>query len=130
MTTSLIGVRRLENYVGGEWVAASGDATPLYHAVTGDAIAEASTAGIDMGGVVEYARRVGGPALRKMTFHERALMLKAMAQTLMARKEEFYVVSAATGATKQDSWIDIEGGIGTLFAYASRGRREMPNERY
>ena len=72
--------------------------------------------------------RVGGPALRKMTFHERALMLKAMAQYLMARKDEFYLVSAATGATKQDSWVDIEGGIGTFFAYASRGRREFPNE--
>src|SRR5436305_13901840 len=65
-----------------------------------------------------------------MTFHERALMLKAMAQYLMARKDEFYLVSAATGATKQDSWIDIEGGIGTFFAYASRGRREFPNETF
>jgi oxepin-CoA hydrolase/3-oxo-5,6-dehydrosuberyl-CoA semialdehyde dehydrogenase len=65
-----------------------------------------------------------------MTFHERALMLKAMAQYLMSRKDEFYAVSAATGATKSDSWVDIEGGIGTLFAYASRGRRELPNERF
>src|SRR5205823_2523212 len=68
--------------------------------------------------------------LRRMTFHDRALMLKAVAQHLMARKDEFYLVSAATGATKQDSWVDIEGGIGTFFAYASRGRREFPNETF
>ena len=122
--------RRLENYVCGEWVAGTGQATDLFHAVTGDKIAEATTNGIDFGAMVEYAKRVGGPALRRLTFHERALMLKAMAQYLMARKDEFYAVSAATGATKSDSWVDIEGGIGTLFAYASRGRREFPNERF
>jgi oxepin-CoA hydrolase / 3-oxo-5,6-dehydrosuberyl-CoA semialdehyde dehydrogenase len=80
--------------------------------------------------MVRYAKEVGGPALRRLTFHARALMLKAVAQRLIARKDEFYLVSAATGATKQDSWIDIEGGIGTLFAYASRGRREFPNESF
>ena len=122
--------RRLENYVCGEWVTGTGKATDLYHAVTGDKIAEATTNGVDFGGMVDYAKRVGGPALRRMTFHERALMLKAMAQYLMARKDEFYAVSAATGATRSDSWVDIEGGIGTLFAYASRGRREFPNERF
>jgi len=122
--------RRLENYVNGQWVAGTGSATDLFHAVSGEKIAEATTGGIDFKGMVDYATRVGGPALRKMTFHERALMLKAMAQYLMSRKDEFYLVSAATGATKSDSWVDIEGGIGTLFAYASRGRRELPNERF
>jgi oxepin-CoA hydrolase / 3-oxo-5,6-dehydrosuberyl-CoA semialdehyde dehydrogenase len=122
--------RRLESYVQGEWVAGSGRAVDLFHAVTGERIGDASTAGIDFKGVVEHARRVGGPALRRLTFHERALMLKAMAQHLMARKDEFYLISAATGATKQDSWTDIEGGIGTFFAYGSRGRRELPNERF
>jgi oxepin-CoA hydrolase / 3-oxo-5,6-dehydrosuberyl-CoA semialdehyde dehydrogenase len=122
--------RRLENFVRGEWVAGGGKATDLFHAVTGEKIAEATTSGIDYGSMVEYATRVGGPALRRMTFHERALMLKAIAQNLMARKDEFYLVSAATGATKQDSWVDIEGGIGTFFAYASKGRREFPNERF
>jgi oxepin-CoA hydrolase/3-oxo-5,6-dehydrosuberyl-CoA semialdehyde dehydrogenase len=122
--------RRLENYVRGEWVAGTGSMTDLYHAVTGEKVAETSTNGIDFKAMVEYAKRMGGPALRKMTFHERALMLKALAQYLMARKDEFYVVSAATGATKQDSWVDIEGGIGTFFAYASRGRREFPNETF
>jgi oxepin-CoA hydrolase/3-oxo-5,6-dehydrosuberyl-CoA semialdehyde dehydrogenase len=122
--------RQLENYVMGEWSAGTGRMTELFHAVTGAKIAETSTGGVDFSGMVDYAKRVGGPALRAMTFHERALTLKAMAQYLMARKDEFYVVSAATGATKQDSWVDIEGGIGTFFAYASRGRREFPNERF
>src|SRR5215467_3308692 len=122
--------RQLENFVMGEWVPGSGKMAELYHAVTGAKIAETSTGGVNFGAMVDYAKRVGGPALRKMTFHERALMLKAMAQYLMARKDEFYLVSAATGATKQDSWVDIEGGIGTFFAYASRGRREFPNERF
>lgn len=122
--------RRLGNYAQGEWLIGEGRATDLHHAVTGEKVAEATTGGIDFAGMVEYAKRVGGPALRRLTFHERALMLKAMAQHLMARKDEFYLVSAATGATKTDSWVDIEGGIGTFFAYASRGRREMPNERF
>ena len=122
--------RQLENYVRGEWVAGAGRLTDLFHAVTGEKVAETSTGGVDFAGMVEYAKRVGGPALRRMTFHERALMLKAVAQYLMARKDEFYLVSAATGATKQDSWVDIEGGIATFFAYASRGRREFPNERF
>ena len=122
--------RRLQNYVMGEWVTSSGQGTQLFHAVTGEPIGDASTSGIDFAAMVDYAKRVGGPALRRQTFHERALMLKAMAQYLMARKDEFYLVSSATGATKQDSWIDIEGGIGTFFAYASRGRRELPNETF
>ncbi len=122
--------RRLESFVEGEWVTGMGAAVDLYHAVSGERIGEASTGGVDFKGMVAYAKRVGGPALRTMTFHERALMLKAMAQYLMARKDEFYLVSAATGATKLDSWIDIDGGIGTFFAYASRGRREFPNETF
>src|SRR6266571_4821462 len=97
--------RRLLNYAEGEWVAGSGAGTDLVHAVTGEKIAEASTNGVDFGGMVAYAKRVGGPALRKLTFHERALMLKEMAKHLMARKDDFYLVSAATGATKQDSWV-------------------------
>ena len=122
--------RRLESFVRGEWVVGGGAGAELFHAVTGEKIADASTNGIDFKAMVEYATRTGGPALRRMTFHERALMLKAIAQYLMARKDEFYLVSAATGATKQDSWVDIEGGIGTFFAYASRGRREFPNETF
>jgi oxepin-CoA hydrolase/3-oxo-5,6-dehydrosuberyl-CoA semialdehyde dehydrogenase len=122
--------RRLLNYVQGEWVAGTGAGTLLHHAVTGEPVAEAGTSGVDFKGMVSHATRVGGPALRSMTFHARALMLKEMAKYLMTRKDEFYLVSAATGATKQDSWVDIEGGIGTFFAYGSRGRREFPNETF
>jgi len=121
---------RLKNYVQGEWVASTGRGTDLFHAVTGEKVAEASTEGVDFRGVLEYARAVGGPTLRAMTFHQRARMLKALAQYLTARKERFYEVSKATGATKGDSWIDIDGGVGTLFAYASRGRREFPDETF
>jgi len=122
--------RRLQNYVCGAWVEGTGKAASLVHAVTGAAFAEASSGGIDFARVVEYGRKVGGPKLRSMTFHQRALMLKALAKHLMERKDEFYRVSAGTGATKRDGWVDIEGGIGTLFAYASRGRREFPNETF
>ena len=122
--------RRLRNYVAGEWVEGHGKQAELFHAVTGEKIAETSTGGVDMGAMVHHARHVGGPALRKLTFHERARRLKALALYLMERKDAFYDVSAMTGATKADSWIDIEGGIGTLFGYASRGRRELPDETF
>ncbi|HEU4629662.1 MAG TPA: phenylacetic acid degradation bifunctional protein PaaZ [Gemmatimonadaceae bacterium] len=121
---------RLKNYAVGQWVEGSGAGTPLHHAVTGEPIAVAGSEGLDFGAMVDYARTVGGPRLRTMTFHERARMLKAMAQYLMARKDEFYPISAATGATRGDSWIDIEGGIGVLFVYASKGRREFPDETF
>jgi oxepin-CoA hydrolase/3-oxo-5,6-dehydrosuberyl-CoA semialdehyde dehydrogenase len=121
---------RLKNYVHGEWIEGTGKTTALYNAVTGEQVGEASTGGVDFAGVLDYARTVGGPKLRGMTFHERARMLKALAQYLTARKEQFYEVSKATGATKTDSWIDIDGGFGTLFAYASRGRREFPDETF
>src|SRR5919205_4036573 len=121
---------RLKNYAQGQWVEGTGAGTDLFHAVTGEKIAEASSEGLDFRGMLDYARRVGGPRLRRMTFHERARMLKALATYLTARKEQFYEVSRATGATKGDSWIDIDGGIGTLFTYASKGRREFPNETF
>src|SRR6185436_10919953 len=102
--SSITSMGRLQNYVAGEWVTGSGKSTDLFHAVTGDKIAEASTGGIDYAKMVHYARTVGGPALRKLTFHERARRLKALAQYLMERKESFYLVSAMTGATRTDSW--------------------------
>ncbi|MFN8583408.1 MAG: hypothetical protein U0163_20835 [Gemmatimonadaceae bacterium] len=120
---------RLQNYVCGNWVEGTGPATDLVHAVTGEKVA-ASSGGIDFKAMAQYARSVGGPALRRSTFHERACMLKAMAQYLTERKDAYYQVSAATGATKADSWIDIDGGFGTLFVYASKGRREFPNETF
>ncbi|MEK7402329.1 MAG: phenylacetic acid degradation bifunctional protein PaaZ [Gemmatimonadota bacterium] len=122
--------RRLRNFARGEWAESAGAAVDLFNAVTGERIGDASSAGLDFKGMVEFARTVGGPALRTMTFHERARMLKAMANYLMGRKDEFHAVSAATGATKGDSWIDIEGGIGTFFVYASKGRREFPDETF
>jgi oxepin-CoA hydrolase/3-oxo-5,6-dehydrosuberyl-CoA semialdehyde dehydrogenase len=121
---------RLESYAAGDWVRGTGKGTDLFNAVTGEKIGEASSDGLDFKSMVEYARRMGGPALRRMTFHERARMLKAMAGYLNGRKEEFYAISAATGATRGDSWIDIDGGIGTFFVYASKGRREFPDETF
>ncbi len=123
-------VRMLGSFAQGEWIEGKGEGAVLYHAVTGEPVAAASSDGLDFQGMLEYGRRLGGPALRRRTFHERARMLKALATFLMERKERFYEISAATGATRTDSWIDIEGGIGTLFAYASRGRREFPDETF
>jgi oxepin-CoA hydrolase/3-oxo-5,6-dehydrosuberyl-CoA semialdehyde dehydrogenase len=102
----------------------------LLNAVTGEPVGMASSEGLDFRGMLEHGRKTGGPALRTMTFHARARMLKALASYLMERKDRFYEVSAATGATRTDSWVDIEGGIGTLFSYASRGRREFPDETF
>ena len=123
-------MKHLASYAQDQWVQGNGNAATLYHAVTGEPVAQASSTGLDFRAMLEHGRSVGGPALRKMTFHERARMLKAIAQYLMGRKEEFYALSAATGATKNDSWVDIEGGIGTFFTYASKGRRELPNETF
>src|SRR6187399_853325 len=118
---------KLKNYVNGEWVEGNETGTALYHAVTGEHLFNASTKGIDFKGMVEYAHR-NGEKLRRMTFHERARMLKALALHLNEKKKDFYALSAATGATKADSWVDIDGGIGNLFVYASKGRRELPDE--
>lgn len=123
-------MNRLKSYAQGEWIEGTGKAADLVHAVTGEKIGEATSEGVDFKGMLEYARSVGNPAMRQLTFHERARMLKEMAKYLMGRKEEFYKLSEATGATKADSWVDIEGGIGTFFAYSSKGRREFPNETF
>jgi oxepin-CoA hydrolase/3-oxo-5,6-dehydrosuberyl-CoA semialdehyde dehydrogenase len=120
---------QLKSYVQGRWFAGEGEAQQLRDATTGQVIASASSSGIDFRATLRYAREVGGPALRKLTFHERAALLKQLAKKLGEFKEEFYALSYATGATKTDSWIDIDGGFGTLFAYASRGTRELPNSR-
>jgi oxepin-CoA hydrolase/3-oxo-5,6-dehydrosuberyl-CoA semialdehyde dehydrogenase len=120
---------RLENYVLGKWTPGDGAGKALYNAINGVEMAIADSSGLDFGDILEYGRKVGNPALRKMTFQERGLMLKALALHLFSLKDKFYEVSYATGATKVDSWIDIEGGIGNLFAYASL-RRQFPNETY
>lgn len=121
-------VTQLKNYAEGKWVAAK-DGDTLYNAVTGDALYTASSEGLDFGAMMNYARKVGGPALRKLTFHQRGRMLKALAFYLLEKKEYFYEISSYTGATRADSWVDIEGGIGNLFANASL-RRQFPDERY
>ncbi len=118
---------RLKSYVMGKWVEGSGDFTNLYNPVNGKKIAEISSKGIDLKATLEYARSKVSPKLRELTFHQRGRMLKALAQYLMSRKDEFYPLSFQTGATKVDSWVDIEGGISTLFTYASKGRREIPD---
>jgi oxepin-CoA hydrolase/3-oxo-5,6-dehydrosuberyl-CoA semialdehyde dehydrogenase len=117
----------LKNYVGGEWFAATGGLETALSAVTGEPVAQLGSQGVDFAATVKYAREVGGPALRKMTFHERAAVLKALATAIIARKEELYTLSAHTGATRIDGWIDIEGGSGTLSAYAARGKKELPD---
>ncbi len=120
-------MNKLENYITGNWISGDDEGQPLYNAVTGDMIATASTMGLDFNSILEYGRTVGSPALRKMTFHDRGLMLRALALHLKNHLDKFYAISYQTGATKADSWIDIEGGIGNLFSYASL-RRKFPNE--
>ena len=122
-------MQRYQSYIGGEWIDGEGVETNLYNAITGDKIGEASSAGIDYEAALVYGRKTGGEKLRKMTFQERGRMLKALAFHLMDRKKKYYEVSAWTGATKIDSWIDIEGGIGNLFANASL-RRQFPDLPY
>ncbi|HYK25749.1 MAG TPA: aldehyde dehydrogenase family protein, partial [Steroidobacteraceae bacterium] len=118
---------QVRSFVAGEWQVGSGTPVMLRDATTGEVVAEACAQGIDARAMLEHARSVGGPALRRLTFHERASMLKALARMLTEHKNELYSLSFATGATRGDSWIDIDGGIGTLFTYASKGQRELPD---
>ncbi len=115
------------SYAMGRWVGPGPDARPIHGPLDGTQIAVAGGAPLDMQGMIDWATGTGGPALRAMTFHERAKMLKALAQYLDARKEELYALNPLTGATRKDGWIDIDGGIGTVFVIASKGRREMPD---
>jgi len=120
---------KIGNYILGSWQNGSGEGRPLHNAITGEVIGFTSTEGLDFGEILEYGRNTGGSVLRKMTFPERGLMLKKLALHLMSIKDSFYQLSYATGATKADSWIDIEGGIGNLFAYSSL-RRQFPDQPY
>ncbi|MFP5386867.1 MAG: phenylacetic acid degradation bifunctional protein PaaZ [Bacteriovoracia bacterium] len=122
-------MRQLENYAIGKWTKGQGVGQQLFNAVTGEALYTASSQGLNFADMMDYARTTGGKALRKMTFQERGRMLKALALHLNTKKEEFYKISYLTGATRVDSWIDIEGGIGNLFAYASL-RRQFPDLPY
>ncbi|MBD3947767.1 phenylacetic acid degradation bifunctional protein PaaZ [Nocardioides ganghwensis] len=120
--------RLLESYAAGRWHTASTEGHPLLDAATGEEVARISSAGLDLGAMAHHARTVGGPAIRELTFHERALLLKELATHLTGLKDEFYALSLATGATRRDSMIDIDGGFGTVFSYSSKGRRELPND--
>lgn len=120
-------MEKLKNYVLGKWISGDGEGQPLHNASTGEVIAYATTKGLDYASILKYGRQIGSPNLRKMTFHERGLMLKALALHLRKHLDKFYTVSYQTGATKADSWVDIEGGIGNLFANASL-RRKFPDE--
>ncbi|MFL9828198.1 phenylacetic acid degradation bifunctional protein PaaZ [Rhodoplanes sp. SY1] len=120
----------LQSFVQDRWVTPARGLAEIRSAIDGRVVAYASSDGIDFGAAVRHARAVGGPALRALTFHERADRLKALATFLSERKEQLNALSADTGATKRDNFFDIDGGIGTLYAYASRGRRELPAERF
>ncbi len=118
---------KLQSYAEGRWFESTADGQVLRHAITGLPVAEITSEGLEFAAMLDHGRQVGGPALRTLTFHQRALRLKALARYLLDRKDAYYALSTATGATRTDGWIDIEGGIATLFAYSGKGRRELPN---
>lgn len=121
----------LPSYVQSAWWTPSSPArsTEVRDASTGEVITRVSTEGLDLAGALDYARSVGQKSLGALTFHQRAVLLKQFALALTERKDELYALSARTGATKADSWVDIDGGIGVLFSYSGKGRRELPNSR-
>mgnify|MGYP000075881981 CR=1 FL=1 len=121
---------KLKSYLSGQWMEGQGVGVEVFNAVNGESLGEVTSTGIDFKAALAYGRETGGAALRAMTFHERANRLKELAKYLMEKKEEFYRVSAWTGATRADSWVDIEGGLGTVFTYASLARREFANETF
>ncbi|MRJ75900.1 phenylacetic acid degradation bifunctional protein PaaZ [Aeromicrobium sp. SMF47] len=116
----------LESYAAGSWFRAEDEGRPLLDAVTGEEVARISSTGLDLAAMTDHARIVGGPAVRELTFHQRGAVLKAVAKLLGADKDELYALSARTGATLRDSQVDVDGGIGTLFSYASKASRELP----
>ncbi|HEY0811720.1 MAG TPA: phenylacetic acid degradation bifunctional protein PaaZ [Pseudonocardia sp.] len=118
----------LRSHVLGDWHTSADEGRPLFDAVTGDEVARISSTGVDFGATLDFGRTVGGPALRELTFHQRAALLKALAGHLREHREELYAVSARTGSTLYDSKFDIDGGIGVLLAYASKAKRELPND--
>jgi len=118
---------KLLNYARDGWIAGEGDLAEIPSAIDGSPVAQTGSGGLDFGGMLKHAREVGGPALRRMTFHERARIIKGLGLAILARKEELYELSYQTGAIRKDGWIDIEGGAGTLLSFSSKGRRELPD---
>ncbi|WP_374764213.1 phenylacetic acid degradation bifunctional protein PaaZ [Yunchengibacter salinarum] len=121
---------QLQSYALGQWHTSNEEGQSLKDATTGEVVATCSSAGLDFKAMADYARTTGGPNLATMTFHERSLMIKALALALNEHKEEFYELSYRTGATRSDTWIDVDGGIGTMFVYSSKGRIELPDETF
>jgi oxepin-CoA hydrolase/3-oxo-5,6-dehydrosuberyl-CoA semialdehyde dehydrogenase len=117
----------LRSYVNGSWIQPAAEGTPLLDAVTGEQVATISSAGIDMRAALDYGRQTAGPTLRELTFHQRAAILKSLGLFLREHRPELYQLSARTGATLTDARFDVDGGIGVLASYASKGRRELPN---
>ncbi len=117
----------ISSYVTGHWVGPDSGAREIENAITGQAFARAGNSALDTSAMLDHARTVGGPNLRRLTFHDRARMLKALALHLGAHKQALYDLSFATGATQSDHLIDVDGGIGTMLVFASKGRREMPD---
>jgi oxepin-CoA hydrolase/3-oxo-5,6-dehydrosuberyl-CoA semialdehyde dehydrogenase len=120
--------RMISSYVRDDWYTAGDDGATVVDASTGEPVARVSSAGVDLAGMVEHARTVGGPGLRELTFHQRAAALKRLAAFLRERRDGLYELSARSGATAGDAGVDVDGGIGALFVYASKGRRELPND--
>lgn len=120
---------KLKNFAENAWITGADDGRALQSAIDGRPVATITSKGLDFAAMLDYARRVGGTNLRQYTFHDRAFMLKDLARYLTEQKKALYELSVETGATKSDSWIDIDGGISTLFVYSSKGRREMPNDK-
>ncbi|MDQ2797318.1 MAG: aldehyde dehydrogenase family protein, partial [Actinomycetota bacterium] len=118
----------LRSYANGSWFEPADEGAPVFDAVTGEQITTVSSAGVDMHATLEHGRRVGGSALRTLTFHQRAALLKSIGGMLRDNRDELYALSARTGATLGDSKFDIDGGIGVLLTYASLGKRELPND--
>ncbi len=121
-----MGLLNVHSFAAGRWVSPDASARSIENAVTGEVMAQAGSA-LDVTAMLDYAHNLGGPALRAMNFHDRARMLKALAAHLAQHKQALYDLSFATGATQSDHLIDIDGGIGTMFVFASKGRREMPD---
>src|SRR5829696_6529491 len=120
--------QQLLNYARYQWVPGEASSlSDIASAIDGSPVARTGSGGLDFAGMLRHAREVGGPALRKLTFHERARIIKGLGTAIMARKEELYELNYLTGATRKDGWIDIEGGAGTMFSFSSKGRRELPD---
>ncbi len=117
----------LLNYARDQWISGTGTRADIASAIDGSLVATTGSGGLDFAAMLDHGRNVGGPALRKLTFHDRARIIKGLGLAILARKEELYELNYLTGATRKDGWIDIEGGAGTLFSFSSKGRRELPD---